>query len=511
MEEPKLLLDCRHFLAGRCLYGASCMHRHDPVAQQRAMEVNADATSAANAQAEADAAFFECERRVNTLRRERAPRDVLVEAIRELDALKVARRALLGSKPRSRYARRARLQNEEKCGLFRRFLEAKFGAERLRRGSGVLDVAGGRGGLAFELVNIANVPTTVVDPRPLGPGIARVERKWQKMRAVAQGPDDAMRESACVGVGVGEGEAAAAAAAAADSVTSDATGSDTISVDNGGAGGDRGSGRALGSATSEAALRSYAARLVHRDWQLARAAASGGRSQRPAHWPCCWQPELYSAVVAAKEAEPDATMLSGLDHALAGLLIQAKAMKWTRKGLERGGEGEDDESDEAEEDGDGDGVGDGVGDGKGAAGEAAVSATSRLSASTVWATLRDASAVVGMHPDGATEPIIDFALATGKPWAVVPCCVYSADAPLRRDPRTGKRIVSMSTDAFIDYLVAKGGGHSRVGVETLPFAGKNRVVFSRPDVLGREEDQHQDGDPAALCITCDAPETGAQA
>ena len=35
-------------------------------------------------------------------------------------------------------------------------------------------------------------------------------------------------------------------------------------------------------------------------------------------------------------------------------------------------------------------------------------------AAEVWHTLARSSAVVGMHPDGATEAIIDFALATGK-------------------------------------------------------------------------------------------------
>jgi len=31
----------------------------------------------------------------------------------------------------------------------------------------VLDVAGGKGALAFELVNLNGVPATVLDPRPL--------------------------------------------------------------------------------------------------------------------------------------------------------------------------------------------------------------------------------------------------------------------------------------------------------------------------------------------------------
>jgi len=43
---------------------------------------------------------------------------------------------------------------------------------------------------------------------------------------------------------------------------------------------------------------------------------------------------------------------------------------------------------------------------------------------------------VGMHPDQATEPIIDAALALGKPFAVVPCCVFPDLFPHRRT-RTG--------------------------------------------------------------------------
>ena len=42
-----------------------------------------------------------------------------------------------------------------------------FGAERLASGAGVLDVAGGKGELAFELLNISGVPVTVVDPRQM--------------------------------------------------------------------------------------------------------------------------------------------------------------------------------------------------------------------------------------------------------------------------------------------------------------------------------------------------------
>ena len=38
--------------------------------------------------------------------------------------------------------------------------------------------------------------------------------------------------------------------------------------------------------------------------------------------------------------------------------------------------------------------------------------------------LAGCSVVVGMHPDQATDAIVDFALQAGKPFAVIPCCVF---------------------------------------------------------------------------------------
>ena len=35
-----------------------------------------------------------------------------------------------------------------------------------------------------------------------------------------------------------------------------------------------------------------------------------------------------------------------------------------------------------------------------------------------------------MHPDEVTECIVDAALGAGKPFAVVPCCVFSRRFPL---------------------------------------------------------------------------------
>ncbi len=55
-----------------------------------------------------------------------------------------------------------------------RFLLDTFGDDCLRRGSGVLDVAGGKGELSFELVNLNRIWSTVLDPRPLQ--LAKLER-----------------------------------------------------------------------------------------------------------------------------------------------------------------------------------------------------------------------------------------------------------------------------------------------------------------------------------------------
>lgn len=62
---------------------------------------------------------------------------------------------------------RYRIYNEGRAGSLRRWLVDVFGAEYLNSGSGILDVAGGKGELSFELNNLSNIRSTVVDPRPL--------------------------------------------------------------------------------------------------------------------------------------------------------------------------------------------------------------------------------------------------------------------------------------------------------------------------------------------------------
>jgi hypothetical protein len=68
--------------------------------------------------------------------------------------------------------------------------------------------------------------------------------------------------------------------------------------------------------------------------------------------------------------------------------------------------------------------------------------------------------VIGYHPDQATEPIVDYALASGKPFVIVPCCVFARDFPHRRRPGppgpdgAGREVSSY--EDFVEYLRAKG-------------------------------------------------------
>ena len=81
------------------------------------------------------------------------------------------------------------------------------------------------------------------------------------------------------------------------------------------------------------------------------------------------------------------------------------------------------------------------------------------------------SVVVGMHPDQATEHLVDFALDTGKAFAVVPCCVHSKERPNRTAP-DGAPVRSFQS--FIAYLCDKS---PLIQTAELPIPGRNVVVF----------------------------------
>ena len=85
------------------------------------------------------------------------------------------------------------------------------------------------------------------------------------------------------------------------------------------------------------------------------------------------------------------------------------------------------------------------------------------------------SCVVGMHPDEATEVIVDFALSRNLPFAVVPCCVFASVFPHRR-LLDGSPVFEY--DTFVQYLREKD---ARIQSHFLNLHGRNQVVFLNPD------------------------------
>jgi len=85
--------------------------------------------------------------------------------------------------------------------------------------------------------------------------------------------------------------------------------------------------------------------------------------------------------------------------------------------------------------------------------------------------------VIGMHPDEATECILDVGLLNNLPVSFVPCCVFSSQFPDRR-LKSGEKPTSLPE--FIQYLREKS---SKIQVESLPFVGRNLVLFTMPSLL----------------------------
>ena len=97
---------CRHYARGRCLYGAKCRFSHVAAAPPHSPATAEASDSAAAAAVAAHEAFISLEREVNSLRRGGAPRDVLLDAVAQLQAAKQRWRELGANRSRSRFASR---------------------------------------------------------------------------------------------------------------------------------------------------------------------------------------------------------------------------------------------------------------------------------------------------------------------------------------------------------------------------------------------------------------------
>ena len=87
--------------------------------------------------------------------------------------------------------------------------------------------------------------------------------------------------------------------------------------------------------------------------------------------------------------------------------------------------------------------------------------------------LQTCSILIGMHPDQATEAIVDMAIKFNKPFAIVPCCVFQKLFPNRK---LSNGINVKTYGGFLRYLRAK---HPCIEVHVLPLKCKNIVLFWR--------------------------------
>jgi hypothetical protein len=98
--------------------------------------------------------------------------------------------------------------------------------------------------------------------------------------------------------------------------------------------------------------------------------------------------------------------------------------------------------------------------------------------------------IVGLHPDQATESIINVALANSIPFCIVPCCVF---------PASGVR--DMSFEQWVEYLMRKD---ERIEKGWLDVKGKNLVLSCE---CGRESKPRASVDTSSENTTTSALRT----
>mmetsp|Transcript_17834 Transcript_17834/g.30425 ORF Transcript_17834/g.30425 Transcript_17834/m.30425 type:complete len:381 (-) Transcript_17834:1133-2275(-) len=88
--------------------------------------------------------------------------------------------------------------------------------------------------------------------------------------------------------------------------------------------------------------------------------------------------------------------------------------------------------------------------------------------------VENCSCIIGMHPDQATGYIADIALRYKKPFAIVPCCVFSSEFPERFTP-DGKPVETLND--LVSWLCSK---HPEIQVDYLPIEGRNKLIYLTP-------------------------------
>lgn len=87
--------------------------------------------------------------------------------------------------------------------------------------------------------------------------------------------------------------------------------------------------------------------------------------------------------------------------------------------------------------------------------------------------IKSCSLIIGMHPDEATELIVDVAIKNHINFAVVPCCVFHTKFPDRK-LKNGKEVIEYND--LIEYLLEK---EDSIKVSYLNIEGRNKVLYKQ--------------------------------
>ena len=428
---PAMAPLCRHWARkGRCDYGDRCRFRHERVPSD-------DPPSTSGGVEEGDATADD-----GTGYRPQQPQNQREGA--------------------TRFGRRHHARNRNKAGDFRRWLVDTFGFDTLSSGEGILDVAGGKGELAFELRNISGIPVTVVDPRPM-----RLDRYVRRFRS-----------------GIYHRNQSQVASKLRRPQTSSLSAPTHLRMFlHKGVFDPSATKETRRAATMESYALAHATRWSRRGLVETESAPTGDiPGDIPARVNLDEAYRVPGAPVRHKtmftRAPPSSNSSASVD------LPIVKAADVMNE--------DEDEIYECDD------VSTPVDEDRDAAAMEPIAMDSAETAATCERVLSGCSVVVGLHPDQATDAAVDFALAHGKPFAVVPCCTYARDFPHRRRPPGPGRPKGggpVTTHAhLVEYLLAKAPGV--IKCETLPFEGKNVVVYS----LGGVEPE--------LCRAVDGLEVG---
>ena len=342
----------------------------------------------------------------------------------------------------TRFGRRHHARNRNKAGDFRRWLVDTFGFDTLSSGEGILDVAGGKGELAFELRNISGIPVTVVDPRPM-----RLDRYVRRFRS-----------------GIYHRNQSQVASKLRRPQTSSLSAPTHLRMFlHKGVFDPSATKETRRAATMESYALAHATRWSRRGLVETESAPTGdipgdipGRVNLDEAYRVPGAPVRHKTMFTRAQPSTDSSASVDLP-----IVIKQDVMN-------------EDETYECDD------VSTPVDEDRDAAAMEPVAMDSAETAATCERVLSRCSVVVGLHPDQATDAAVDFALAHGKPFAVVPCCTYARDFPHRRRPPGPGRPKGggpVTTHAhLVEYLLAKAPGV--IKCETLPFEGKNVVVYS---------------------------------